>query len=277
MPRTARKKVTETKTGSKRRSGLSTLEQAEKKLKAAQAAFERQKESLRVAREKLRAKRVAAGKRSSKAAWIMVEKTHNAVARNIMALDEAERKLHAVRAAVKIEQLKQQVGAAELKAEAKVLELEKKLADRAQKELQSAIDKFELRWRKKRDALDAKKVKAATRAGGAKVKSATKKAESEIRAVERKLAKTLNKPKKSVARPGRPKSAGAVAGKASGSTRRGRPPRAEPVETTTTKRRGRPPKAATAVSTAPKRRGRPPKPANADAPAKRRGRPPKNG
>lgn len=198
MPRTAKKKVADKKPAGKRTSGLSALEQTERKLKSVQAELERQKESLRVAREKLRAKRVAAAKSKSKMAKSMVDKAYNAVARNIVALDEAERKLHSAKANVKIEKLRQQVGDAELKAQTKILELEKKLAERTEKELQSALEKFEARWRKKRLVLDTKKVRAATRAGTTKIKAAVKKSESEIRAVERKVAKELDKPKKAL-------------------------------------------------------------------------------
>lgn len=88
---------------------------------------------MRVAREKLRAKRVAAAKSKSKMAKSMVDKAYNAVARNIVALDEAERKLHSAKANVKIEKLRQQVGDAELKAQTKILELEKNLPNAQKK------------------------------------------------------------------------------------------------------------------------------------------------
>ena len=121
MPRTAKKTVADTKTTNKRRSTLSALEQMEKKLKTAQAEYERQKESLRVAREKLRARRVAAQKSTSKTAKAMLDKAYSAVARNIVSLDDAERKLHSAKANVRIEKIRQKVRDAELKAETKVL------------------------------------------------------------------------------------------------------------------------------------------------------------
>ena len=234
---------------------LSTKEKIDVALKSARAEVDRQQENLRAARNTLRTRRIEAEKKGTRGTKTLVEKAYTAVARNVVSLDQLQRKASLAKAKVKIAQILQQAESAELKAEEKILALEMKLTRQAEDQLKITLEKFEARWRNKRTLSDARKLKMAKRKVLSKGKTLAKKAQAEVRIVERKITKATAKPVASPGRPGRPRKedVGDKVSVASAS--------AKSSAKTTTKKQGRPPKSATKVgaAAAPKRRGRPTK------------------
>ncbi|MBV1930899.1 MAG: hypothetical protein KUG71_04210 [Porticoccaceae bacterium] len=291
MARSATKKVAnKTPQKNKRLStkALSAIDKVEQSFKSAQAEVERHQNNLRIARGKLKARRVEAAKKGTRASQALVDRAYAAVAKAVVSVDEAHRKASLVKAKVKVAKILQQVESAEVSAEERILALEVRLAGQAEEHLKSTLEKFETRWRKRRALMDARKLKLAKRSASSKVKSAAKKAQMEIKTVEKKAAKSLAKPVKTPGRPGRPKREAAVQTKVAKAApkKRGRPATAKPASavSATPKKRSRPAKSAAAKGVATKapvsavkKRGRPAKAKSVSVAAapKRRGRPPK--
>lgn len=279
MARPATKKVakkTPQKNQQRSTKTSSVIDKVEQSLKSAQAEFERHQDSLRSARITLKARRADALKKGTRASQALVDRAYTAVAKATVSVDKSHRQASVAKAKVRVAKILQQVESAEVNAEEKILAVEARLARQAEEHLKSAIEKYEARWRKRRAVADARKLKLAKKSASSKVKSTAKKAQMEIKAVERKAAKSLMKPLKAPARPGRPggrpkKVAVVPAGVAKAAPKkRGRPAKPKPASPagTAPAKRGRPPKArpvsagtatARAAAQAPKRRGRPPK------------------
>ncbi|MBQ0720018.1 MAG: hypothetical protein KBT88_08375 [Gammaproteobacteria bacterium] len=271
MPRPASKKKPAKKVVKSTASSAGSA--AEKVLEKALKQLDVQSGKLRIARDKLRVKRVAVTKNATAASTAALDKAYAAVTSHSVGHSELTNSVRLAKAEVRIESVLKKFRDAESTAQLRLEKAALTMAANSASELKAAVDKFEQRWLKQREQANAKKLKLAAARLRAKTKSIEKKSTSEAAAIRKRANKLSTKPVATPGRPGRPAGSVVKTTKAGAAPkRRGRPAKvvAKASASAEPKRRGRPPKAATtavkkAVGTvtksaeAPKRRGRPPK------------------
>ena len=245
---------------------------AEKVLEKALKQLDAQSGKLRIARDKLRQKRVSVAKNATSAATAALDKAYTAVTTHSVSHSELTNSVRLAKAEVRIEAVLKKTHEAQEAAQLKLEKAALTMAKNSAAELKAAIEKFEQRWLKQREQANTKKLKLIAARSRTKVKTTEKKAKSEASAIRKRANKLSAKPVATPGRPGRPTGSAAKTTKSDvAPKRRGRPAKvaAKVPASTEPKRRGRPPKAASAKKVAvsktqksaeaPKRRGRPPK------------------
>lgn len=165
--------------------GKEKLKQAEVKLVAARKAVTQQSAKLANARAQIKAVRGKAAQMGAKAAQAALSKAREAVrneAEELKQLRNHVRQAMAERKAFKLLVARERV---EQVAQARVAKVTKTIEARLQRDLATALGKFEKRWRKRRAAADQRKLKSSQTKAEQRVRAADKKLQKALKALEK--------------------------------------------------------------------------------------------